>query len=255
MWWNLIRFRGKPLFLTLVATAVIVNGCGSLSSSAVPTALPITPTATAPPPTPTPDASVTETVSVTDEDGYTFDVTFQYSPQYIEKSVANDKPGYASAIIRFGLSISITNTTPGRTLTFKTTSGITAPHDQPMVILFANWGADHPICSWEENISRDSCSLWLGFARISHPLAPGETRDLEVFSGSERTLAGLSGVPEDVYATVVPGLENPGHLSIMYLGDDRDRFTGSCPYKPNFLPTPLSDQCPGYNSLPQPLKG
>lgn len=267
-----IREKSRLMYLALLTIGVILGGCGS-SKSAEPTATPIPATATATPipPTPTPDTAVSRTVHVEDMDGYTFDVTYRYDPRRPERSLANDKPGYSSLIDRFGLTISITNTTPGRNLVFKNYDGITSPQDQPQLLLVASWKGNDPICQAEYLDKTESftgtrimrnfyggapeidrgCSVVLGFGRIPIGLGPNETYELTVYSGNDRGfVAGLAGIPDASYDDVAQSYAEPANIAIFYQGPDSRRFVPDCknygmqvPLEPSFftcwMPYPL----------------
>jgi len=217
---HIVRVKWVVVLLALSAVMVGLTGCGKTAPTAVPTVAA------------TPAGGISGVVHVKDKDGYTFDVAYTYSPLRIEKSVANNKPGFSSALIRSRISLSVTNTTPGRNLTFAPFSGVD-PNQRPYVALIATWSPTSPMCRDLNSLtetSEQTCSMWLGFGRIMQPLGPDETVELSTDSGGPGGggVAGIGRIPDSSYEAVSTGLEHPDGYSIVYSATDAGRFSTLC---------------------------
>lgn len=274
---NAVRVKRVVVLLVLPAVMVGLTGCNdsagapSAPTSVPPTEIPTTPTAV-PTVVATPAGGITGVVHVRDKDGYTFDITYTYSPHEIERLMANDRPGFSSARIRHGASLAITNTTPGRTLTFNPSTG------ESFVVLVATWNPESVVCSvmyksdeiysTQPGSSEKPCAIWLAYGRVTQPLGPDETLELQVYSGRPNEtvtlgpnggVAGIARVPDVSYEVVSAGLESPDDYFITYIGDDAQRFSAVCS-RDYFYGAALSSssgtrKCPEANNLPQPHSG
>lgn len=217
-----------PIFVVMILS---LSSCSSDSSPTPTPTVVASPTATSVPPTPTPDTSVTEVIHVTDQDGYTFDIEYTYQLHGIEKSIANDKPGYSSAIMDLSLEISVTNTTPGRDIEFRSAVG-NYVWQQPMIVIVANWSPSHPVCRTVGYSNSQNCYIWLGHAVFSGTLRAGETKQLTVTNGLYNEMPGnqpgIANIPEGSYDSVVAGLESPS-IDVIYTSQSSmSRFETVC---------------------------
>lgn len=180
---------------------------------------------------------------VTDNNGYTFDISYTYRLISIDKSVANDKPGKASAAVSFQLSMSITNTTPQRNLAFQSYSGIVEPLNQPEISFAAVYNAESEVC--QAIAERDGgsgdrphCVVWLGYGRIPSGFGRDGVLELQVYAGTgaasgfRGNFAGVWGIDESSFDAVSSSLENPTRYVLVYWGPDGQRFGERC-RKPN----------------------
>jgi hypothetical protein len=224
-------------------TGLAVIALITLASCAQPSAAP-RPDATAPPsqsadqaPTPTATTAAptanTDTPGpsgyfegkVKDADGYTFDVAVNLQATDVEESIANDKPGFMSAEFKFTLALQLTNTTPGRNITFQPVSGVTKPFGNPKFIVSAAWNAGSPMCA-AMKVATNACATVMGYGYADSALLPGITVQLEPFMGrpaGDKT-AGLAGFAEADWPVIKEALSKPDALILGYEGGDYTRF-------------------------------
>ncbi|MCA9834952.1 MAG: hypothetical protein KC435_13450 [Thermomicrobiales bacterium] len=233
--------------ISVISTLVIIlglSGCGGApdtqptSSPASPTAIPPTPTATLTPPTPTPEVAYRDSFSVTDRDGYSFELGYVFIPTGFKKTVINDKPGYSSVAIDWRAGISITNTTPGRNLTFPPHIPTTSP---AYIYIIASWNEGSQVCE-AFSIRKDFCSIGLVYGKLPQSIGPGETYEVPLWNGTNYYpggVAGMAGIPDQYYDVVMEGLKAPDHISIYITGDmysDLGRFNSDCNEVVNLSP-------------------
>lgn len=141
--------------------------------------------------TPAQPADFAGTAHVTDADNYTFDITYSYRTTGVQRDTANDKPGFSSALIKTNAELTVTNTTSGRTLSFKPVSGIVAPFGDPQLQVLAYFNPGRAVCSLEtvnsflatKEKAQAGCTVQLNFARPSTTLTAGGKDTPEVFRG------------------------------------------------------------------------
>ncbi|CAM5519708.1 hypothetical protein SAVIM40S_01468 [Streptomyces avidinii] len=184
--------------------------------------------------TPAQPADFAGTAHVTDADNYTFDIAYSYRTTGVQRDTANDKPGFSSALIRTDAELTVTNTTSGRTLSFKPVSGIVAPIGDPQLQVLAYFNPDRAVCSLEtvnsflatKEKAQAGCTVQLNFARPATTLTAGSKDTPKVFKGlqSGQGTAGVAAVPDAQWAAVEAELRAPDNFLIAYVGADTDRF-------------------------------
>lgn len=177
-------------------------------------------------------SSLIEVFPITDNQGYTFDLAVDFRLVDITAAPSTEPPGATAAKRTMGLSISITNTTPQRDITFKEVNGIISPLDLPTFLFSAVYNADSPVCaavqSWE-----GSCKWVMGYGRMEsgQTVSAGATYPLKVWGGTPNggeisTL--LRGIPEASWAEVSESLSHPDGYLITYSAGDGSRFDSVC---------------------------
>jgi hypothetical protein len=228
----------KPVLASAVsALALVVSGCAPSGTSASQgvattttstTSSPMT-TSTVVTTTTTPTAGVGPsggfTVTVTDKDGYAFDVSVRVATTSLGDTVEFDKPGFMSTNFKLSLSMQVINKTAGRALTFEPVSGITKPLGNPKFLVSALWEKGSPVCT-ASSITKGPCALLLGFGYLPASVPPGATVALDVKKGhpSGWFTAGLAGFPESSWPEVKPALAAPTRFLISYDGGGHTRF-------------------------------
>jgi len=94
------------------------------------------------------------TVDVVDKDGYTYRLSYRYSGlSEPTTSIANDRPGHASAHLTANSGMDIKNTTPGRS----------APQ-RGSIYIYAFYQIDRPICqlTFSKVADKSYCSIIVG---------------------------------------------------------------------------------------------
>ncbi|MFB7259242.1 hypothetical protein [Streptomyces nojiriensis] len=184
--------------------------------------------------TPAQPADFAGTAHVTDADNYTFDIAYSYRTTGVQRDTANDKPGFSSALIKTDAELTVTNTTSGRTLSFKPVSGIVAPIGDPELQVLAYFKPGRAVCSLEtvnsflatKEKAQAGCTVQLNFTRPATTLAAGSKDTPKVFTGlqSGQGTAGVAAVPDAQWAAVEAELRAPDNFLIAYVGADTDRF-------------------------------
>ena len=167
----------------------------------------------------------TGTFHVKDIAGSTFDITYTYAPKAI--AAKQSYLEYSELQISADYSAKITNTTPGRTLSYRSSSPLTSE----AFILYAWWKAPSAFCDPQHGQTSPEqwCALWLSFAPIDQDIAPGASLDLVAH-------AGLWGPPADPGMSEKSsrseqygeGLAQPDDFSISFQGDQAWMFASSC---------------------------
>ncbi|MEV7828375.1 hypothetical protein [Microbacterium enclense] len=183
-------------------------------------------------PTPASLASVQQTFPVTDEQGYTFDLTVDFALRSVTADPSGEAPGRTAAARDISLEMSIANTTTARNLSFREVSGITSPLDLPTFLLSAVYEEGDPVCTLVIETQRN-CSWFLAYGRMESGITipAGGTYDLTIGAspnggGYPATL--LGNIPEDAWAEVQASLAAPDGYKIVYSGGDGARFTPAC---------------------------
>lgn len=184
--------------------------------------------------TPTPDAVASSVFKfsgvapVTDEDGYTFDIAYDYQALEVYSDPADEMPGSTSARIRGNIDIQVTNTTPGRNLSFPLAGGISYPTSASAINLVAAWSASNPLCqAMNVREDADACTATVGYGRLPEEFAPGETVALEAYTGRKGPsgwTAGIKGIPEEQFDELVEYIENPDEMRLYIAVLDSNRF-------------------------------
>ena len=230
-------------FTGVASIVLLASGCGSTPTAGHPAAaaLPSPSSASATPSTttaPSSSSAVTSarpatgvgptadfTSSITDADGYKFDLVVTLVTTDLGDTVEFDKPGFMSAYFTLSLSIDLVNRTPGRTITFESVPGVTAPLSNPKFLLAASWDTGSPVCT-AVAITDSACAMVLGFGYVPGPLAAGTTVGLDIKKGRPGGwfTAGLAAFPESAWPTVKPALAAPSRYLISYDGGGITRF-------------------------------
>lgn len=177
-------------------------------------------------------SSLKEVFPITDDQGYTFDLAVDFELVNITADPSTEPPGVTAAKRTMGMSISITNTTPQRDITFKEVNGVISPLDLPTFLFAAVYNEDSPVCaavqSWD-----GSCQWIMGYGRMEsgQTVSAGATYPLKVWGGSPNggeisTL--LRGIPEASWAEVSENLAQPDGYRITYSAGDGSRFESVC---------------------------
>lgn len=177
-------------------------------------------------------SSLKQVFPITDDQGYTFDLAVDFRLLDVTADPSTEPPGFTAAKRTMGMSISITNTTPQRDITFKEIHGIISPLDLPTFLFSAVYNEDSSVCaavqSWDGN-----CQWVMGYGRMEsgQTVSAGATYPLKVWGGVPNggdisTL--LRGIPEASWAEVSESLSNPDGYRITYSAGDGSRFASVC---------------------------
>ncbi|WP_156458814.1 hypothetical protein [Microbacterium sp. Leaf179] len=177
-------------------------------------------------------SSLKQVFPITDDQGYTFDLAVDFRLIDITADPSTEPPGVTAATRTMGMSISLTNTTPQRDITFKAVSGIISPLDLSTFIFSAVYNEGSPVCSviqpWDGR-----CRWVMGYGRMENgqTVSAGATYPLKVWGGTPNggdisTL--LRGIPEASWAEVSESLSKPDGYRITYAAGDGSRFATIC---------------------------
>ncbi|MCT9868999.1 hypothetical protein [Paenarthrobacter aurescens] len=141
-----------------------------------------------------------------------------------------------SAKFELNLSLFFVNTTPGRTITFKSTEGLAPAIARPKFFVSAMWKADSPVCAYAQKGYEKTvkpCAIMMGFGYADVPTPPSGTTELKAYKGSPggQWTAGMAGVAEADWPAIEEALANPETFLVGYDGGDYRRF--KCPQHPN----------------------
>lgn len=174
--------------------------------------------------------------TVTDKEGYTFDLDVDLGVVSIEQDPASQPPGLTAALREVDLAMTITNTTAARELTFSSQSGITAPLSYPTLVLHAVYAADSPVCvAIRGEVRGFPCTWYMGFGRLegNTTLAADAVLPLTTSGGPPNggglDQTWLTDIPEDQWPQVEESLRSPAGYAIAYGGGDYGRFADLCP--------------------------
>lgn len=183
-------------------------------------------------PTPASLAGLRQTFPITDDEGYTFDLTVDFAIRSVTADPSGEAPGKTAAARDITLEMSLANTTAARDLTFKEVGGITSPLDLPTFLLSAVFDEGDPVCTLVVETQRN-CSWFLAFGRMESGITipAGGTYNLTIGAspnggGYPATL--LGNIPEASWAEVQASLTAPDGYKIVYSGGDGSRFTPAC---------------------------
>lgn len=224
------RWQARSAVALLGVGLIALSGCSSFKYGGGETLPPSAPNAdplssqqpAEPEAAPNPN-TVEQTVSIEDGDGYTFDVAYRVAPLSYDADPSAEKPGYTAIRINLDAALTVTNTTPGRNLTFRPI-GPGAP-----LYLMAQWPADSAICAALASGDFTHCAISLAWIQIPQELGPDESTSAEFRLGSVQTDPGVAGVPEDQYGAVLDDLQSPASYTLVYSSFDNGRFQQTCP--------------------------
>lgn len=185
---------------------------------------------------PTGLAVLADTYTVTDEDGYTFELKVSYALQQLAQDPASEKPNFTAAVPAITLALDITNTTQQRDLAFEEQSGVTSPLDRPTFLLSAVFAQDSPVCAEIPSSQTfvempTGCEWYLGGGRLTNVLTlPADgSLSLTTFAGIPAGgSVAVGGIPEASYAALEPLLTSPDGYRVRYVGGDMSRFSSPC---------------------------
>ncbi|MDA1360974.1 hypothetical protein O1R50_15190 [Glycomyces luteolus] len=195
----------------------------------------------APPPEPAALATFSETVTVTDIDGYQFDFVIDHDVTEVVQDAVADKPGEASLYLGVDTNVEMVNRTEGRAIELAPVAGVTAPLSTPTFFLVTGWNNGSVICDNGFDIifgdpieitdPEVGCGIVQSFWRIEQTLEPGATITPEVFKGlpNGAGTAGLPALPEADIAAIEEALLAPDYYLVGYSGGDWGRFQEVCP--------------------------
>lgn len=185
-------------------------------------------------PTPTiPDGGrLQETFSITDRQGYTFDLGVTTAIYNVASDPSTQPPGFTAATRSVSIEMTLTNTTPERELSFEPVSGLTSPYNLPTFMFSAEFNAGNPVCTIA--LEKDGpCSWVLGFGRMESgtTVSPGYEYALTAWSGmpnggEESEI--LPRIPEESWPEIQAALSEPDGFSIDYSAADPHRFKSVC---------------------------
>ncbi|MBG0738873.1 hypothetical protein IV500_05485 [Paeniglutamicibacter antarcticus] len=169
---------------------------------------------------------------IKDVDGYTFDLDVTVNTSNLGETVANDKPGFMSALFTLGLKMQLVNTTPGRTIAFKGVDMVSKPVGNPKFLVSALWKGDSPVCApvaAAQNKAPEACAILLGYGDADTPTAVGATSTLKTFKGDQsgNLTAGMAAFPEKDWPAIKAAMAEPAAFMVSYDGGDYQRF--DCP--------------------------
>ena len=221
--------RTPKLLVALLAIGMAVTGCSSTSpSQPLPAANTPAETET---PTPTPTPGVV--AHIKDDQGYTFDVSYLYRQQVLTKDISAEAPGFNSIRIPMSASWTITNTTAGRDITFKSVSGLIAPLSDPTLTLVGLWPSTSDVCTYAAQPTSTrtggTCSIVLISTQLPNTLSASQTVTPTTYAGYLNADAGVRQVPDAKYNAVLAELDSPASFSIRYNAGDTVRFKDNCP--------------------------
>lgn len=209
-----------------------VPGETTAAQSSEPTSTPDA-TQTSPPPTESPAGEVySGTAHITDKDGYTFDVDFEYHPVSFRVATASEKPGLNSVVVDMRTSIGLKNTTPGRTISFESLRGVTG--GSPHFSLTALWKRSSPVCATiSVTFEAEWCAMSIAYGTLESDLIEEASVKLSpVYSGMDDRgggVAGVAHVPDADLDKVRTAMAQPDDYLIEYRGGDVGRFATTCP--------------------------
>jgi hypothetical protein len=168
--------------------------------------------------------SLSKVLHITDSDGYTFDISISYSSA-VQKSIADDLPGQASALIGFSETVTVTNTTPGRNLAFTAYTGLVNNLGDPALFLEAVWKSGNPVCV-AAGQPNTACGVTISTARLPSSIDAGGAADLTVYNGlpNGNGAAGIAALPESAWDGIASQLSSPDDYYVFYYGKDATRF-------------------------------
>lgn len=172
---------------------------------------------------------VNETFSVTDKDGYTFDLDVDFALVSVDEDPSTQKPGLTAASSRIQLDMTLVNTTSERQITFDEVSGIVEPLGYPTFLFAAYYAPESAACYG--NVEGGGCVWLLGFGRMESGLTipAGGSYPLTTFAGAPNYGAVLwESIPEDEWPEFEEALENPERYFIRYSGANPSRFEDVC---------------------------
>lgn len=173
-----------------------------------------------------------QTFSVTDAEGYTFDLVVNFGLVGVTADPSSQSPGFTAATREMSLGMAIENTTSQRDLMFEEVSGIVSPLDLPTFLFSAAFNAGNPVCTLVFESDED-CEWALGFGRMENgqTVAAGRRYVLEAWSGKPNggdASILLQNIPEAAWDQVQSHLSSPDGYRITYSGGDHRRFTSVC---------------------------
>lgn len=186
--------------------------------------------------TPTPAAAragaLVQTIPVTDDSGYQFNVIVHHQPTGVTPDTGPDAPGKTALIINEADQISLQNTTTGRDISFAAIQGLVSPLDEPAFALFEGWNATSPMCTDRPlSPAGTACEIEVSFGYdATGELPAGATSQLQVYSGVANGggQAGVDDMPEADTAALSALLLKPDFYMVGYAGGDNSRFPNLC---------------------------
>lgn len=180
---------------------------------------------------------VDEVFSLSDRDGYTFDLGITVEIIDVRFERAYDKPGYMSVTVQRQDSLEIINTTHERHLGFGNVHYVISD-DPARISSYIHFDSGHRICGYLET-QGDTCRYLVNTKVVTGPTGPEPQR--EPYFRDHRNP--LQGIPESLEETVEHAFANPVGFSVEYFGDDSHRFSQTCAGPGNFPALAQSGGC------------
>lgn len=237
--WNAVGATGNSLPVSLNNVRTYVSDwCGADLAATSEGTAPETTASTAPETTaseaPVADGvgGLSQVFSLTDIEGYTFDLSVDFSLLSIEADPSSQPPGMTAAVPEIALDMALTNTTPQRELSFAGQDGIISPFDLPTFFLSAHFKAGNPVCTIVKETGK-GCDWVMGFGRMESgtTLAADASVSLITYAGipnGGEEFRLLQGIPEASWEQIKASLVAPDGYRIVYPADDQGRFTSVC---------------------------
>lgn len=229
--WNAVGATGMGLPASLNSIRAYVNDwCGA--DLAATSEEPAPETSASEAPAAQGIGGLNQVFSLTDRDGYTFDLKVDFSLLSIDADPSTQPPGMTAAVPEIALGMAVTNTTPQRELSFKGQNGVISPLDLPTFFLFAHFNAGSPVCTTVMETDK-GCDWVMGFGRMESgtTLAADASATLSTYAGipnGGEEFRLLQGIPESSWEQIRASLLAPDGYRIVYPADDQERFTSVC---------------------------
>lgn len=169
-----------------------------------------------------PLADFDSTSSLTDIDGFTFDIRAENNFVSAEIDPTQDRPGFTSILLDYDTTLTVTNTLKDRVLDLS--SGISTP---AIASIMAVWPLDRPICqayiagvygqtvpSSIEKIKL--CAVQLDFYELHHKIPGGSSRVLDPAHATNLEAPGVRSIPERSVDEVLGDLNSPAGIIVEY---------------------------------------
>lgn len=177
-------------------------------------------------------SSLKQVFPITDRQGYTFDLAVDFRLLEVTEDPTNEAPGSTAASRRATLTMSLTNTTPQRDITFQEVAGVISPFDYPTFRLAAVYSADSQACTLARP-QRGDCEWLMGYGQMQDGLTLSDKTTYRLTVGGGEPGGGavsslFQQIPEASWKAVQESLSHPAGYKIVYTGGDGSRFPSVC---------------------------
>ena len=177
-------------------------------------------------------SSLKQVFPIIDKQGYTFDLAVDFRLLDVTEDPINEAPGSTAASRSATLTMTLTNTTPQRDITFQEVAGVISPFDYPTFRLAAVYSADSPACTLARPQSGD-CEWLMGYGQMQDGLTLSAKTTYPLTVGGGQPGGGavsslFQQIPEASWKAVQESLSHPAGYKILYTGGDGSRFPSVC---------------------------